>query len=118
MAIVLPSRSPSVARNGDTPGTLTDYRPAVSPFTQFKCLWEGCPAELHDLETLRKHIRKHRTRLEKPYPCRWTGCGTGKESRRALDLLGDKDEGSLKFDGMDTWDGHMEDHHVQELLAQ
>ncbi|KAK5989036.1 hypothetical protein PT974_10534 [Cladobotryum mycophilum] len=50
------------------------YRKLDAPFIAFLCEWEGCKAELHNLDTLRRHIyivHKHRGQIV----CRWGKCG-------------------------------------------
>lgn len=57
-------------------------------YIRFLCEWEGCPAELHNFETLRKHVlivhgdykqpRQHHPGLAKeqqePKTCKWASC--------------------------------------------
>lgn len=132
ISIVLPTRSPSVAQshssflhrqrmavpnhhNSNSSGGRggIDEAPfsALPPktFEALKCRWEGCPAELHNLETLWKHIRKHRTRLEKPYTCKWAGCAIGGD--------GGGGNGVLRFrtHDMEAWDRHMETEHLRSF---
>ncbi|OAT01240.1 C2H2 finger domain-containing protein, variant [Blastomyces dermatitidis ER-3] len=51
-----------------------------TPFHMYKCEWKGCDAQLHNLQTLRKHA----TRLHVPRdtkmeaPCLWAGCRDGR----------------------------------------
>jgi hypothetical protein len=48
---------------------------ALKPrFVRFLCEWKGCPAELHNLETLRRHIRIVHGGREHP-TCSWANCG-------------------------------------------
>lgn len=94
-AVIIPSRSPSIA---STPHVLSyadsqassgarrgrpkkgliavnNKHPSQPEYKVYKCRWEECPAELHNLETLKKHVRKHRTKHGKgPYPCLWANC--------------------------------------------
>lgn len=35
-------------------------QPSTLRHTIYKCGWKGCPSELHNLDTLRKHVYKHR----------------------------------------------------------
>ena len=72
----------------------------------YKCQWQKCPAKLHNLETLRKHIRLHREAYPVgPFPCLWSGCGTGK----AQD---DDPRQPLEFESETGWDRHMEGRHL------
>ena len=70
----------------------------------YKCQWKACPAKLHNLETLRKHIRLHRDGYPVgPFPCLWAGCGNAQE---------DGSRQSLEFETEIGWDRHMEGRHV------
>ncbi|KDN62189.1 hypothetical protein CSUB01_00894 [Colletotrichum sublineola] len=42
-------------------------------FNVFICEWKGCRAELHNFETLRKHVLVVHGRTE-PFACRWAQC--------------------------------------------
>ncbi|KAK8192119.1 hypothetical protein BKA81DRAFT_369322 [Phyllosticta paracitricarpa] len=48
----------------------------TAPYSVFKCQWEGCVAELHNMETLRKHVFKFHQAVNqhKKFPCFWEGC--------------------------------------------
>ncbi|KAK3951061.1 hypothetical protein QBC32DRAFT_170564 [Pseudoneurospora amorphoporcata] len=53
-------------------------------YIRFLCEWEGCPAELHNFETLRKHIlvvhgdykqsRQPAEEQQEPKTCKWASC--------------------------------------------
>lgn len=62
-AIEIASRSPSVA--------------AGPKFESFKCSWYNCKAELHNLDTLKKHVHKvHRKETVRgTLQCLWGNCG-------------------------------------------
>ncbi|TAQ87960.1 hypothetical protein B7494_g3729 [Chlorociboria aeruginascens] len=54
-----------------------DEVPVPEPkFNTFICEWKGCPAELHNLETLRSHIFSvhGRKQLSGVFPCLWANC--------------------------------------------
>lgn len=60
--------------------TSSSPKAAQRPYRTYKCEWKGCDAQLHNLQTLRKHV----TRLHIPkdnvigLSCLWAGCsGTG-----------------------------------------
>ncbi|KAI5306407.1 hypothetical protein KEM56_001038 [Ascosphaera pollenicola] len=70
-----PTRSKTATNN--TPADEPEpTRPAPPPpYRVFKCDWDGCGAELHNLETLRKHVsRLHVTRQRAT--CHWKDCQT------------------------------------------
>src|SRR3569833_458293 len=48
-------------------------------FIAFECAWAGCRAELHNMETLRRHVRVVHGASEE---CRWGPCGASPDSNR------------------------------------
>ncbi|KAF1911786.1 hypothetical protein BDU57DRAFT_598429, partial [Ampelomyces quisqualis] len=62
--IRIDSRSPSIANR-------------VIRYQSYKCKWQNCSAELHNLETLKKHVFKvHRNQtLRNTLDCLWDDCG-------------------------------------------
>lgn len=70
-----PQLSPQTA--APTPRELYD---SVQPkFIHYPCEWQGCKAILHNLETLRKHLRIVHWRPDEAqdaFCCRWGICGT------------------------------------------
>ena len=57
-----------------------DQDPLSAPkphFCVYKCLWRGCTAELHNLDTLSKHVSKIHCKpsLDGNYECLWATCG-------------------------------------------
>ena len=115
IAVVIPSRSPSVveSRPSQKPEILDRYSaiptPAPTPpssYKSFKCRWERCPAELHSLETLKKHIRKHRNHKggfnNGPVPCLWDDCASSERKR-------------LTFESEEAWLKHIEGVHVIDI---
>ena len=122
LAVVIPSRSPSIAgspsidphigsqparrgRPKKDPMIGSEGHPLSPEFKIFKCQWEECPAELHNLETLRKHVGKHRRMYSKgPYPCRWANCTRSKDSS--------SNGGNLVLKTDVEWDEHMAEKHV------
>lgn len=72
--VLINSRSPSVA----------SPRKAPVSYSVYKCQWENCAAELHNMETLRKHVFKfHYTQnINRKWPCYWGAC---QENERFID---------------------------------
>lgn len=75
----------------------------------YGCGWNDCPAELHNLATLRMHIFQiHGKRQKGMSSCLWKGCH------------GVEDELSLEpgvttrhtFENEDGWKNHMEEKHI------
>ncbi|KAL7823513.1 hypothetical protein V8C26DRAFT_386752 [Trichoderma gracile] len=50
------------------------YRSLQTSFVAFLCEWSGCKAELHNLDTLRRHVHVVHCRRAAPYVCRWGTC--------------------------------------------
>lgn len=108
IAVVIPSRSPSVAvvtpqasvqkgrpkkaeiRSED--GSMAS--PSSTPtYTMYPCDWEHCPAELHNVETLKKHVKKHRQAVDGVYPCLWADCS---DSSKPLSNNMQNEDGQIK----------------------
>ncbi|KAL7807320.1 hypothetical protein V8C44DRAFT_187767 [Trichoderma aethiopicum] len=66
------------------------YRSLQTPFVAFLCEWTGCRAELHNLDTLRRHIFVVHCR-KGPFTCRWAAC-----SQKPASECGYPDEASLQ----------------------
>ncbi|KAH6605045.1 stage v sporulation k [Trichoderma cornu-damae] len=49
------------------------YRSLETSFAAFLCEWKGCKAELHNLDTLRRHVSKVHCR-KTPFACQWGKC--------------------------------------------
>lgn len=84
IAVVVHSRSPSVivtprasakkSKPKKSEDLFDNTHSSTPPHTMYRCHWENCPAELHNLETLKKHVKKHRQAVDGVYPCLWAGC--------------------------------------------
>ena len=78
----------------------------------YKCRWNDCPYELHNLQTLRKHVYKHREQYgEGPIPCCWAECGTINlsENDAENELI------PLEFDNVSAWELHIDAKHLNIL---
>ena len=93
-------------------GKKTGFSPI---YKVYKCGWEGCKAELHNLETLQKHVRKvHCKRVDGgDIPCLWSQCGK-------LNLVHDEISGVEKrvhrpyvFSSEALWEAHMGKQHLE-----
>ncbi len=79
----------------------------------YKCRWSDCPYELHNLQTLRKHVHKHRESFaEGPFPCYWADCGTIN-----LDEVYEKEDEliRLEFDTDSAWHTHIDTKHLEAI---
>lgn len=120
IAVVIVTPSRSVNNDSREPDrslkAASKQRVQSSPaYKIYRCQWKGCKAELHNLETLRKHVRKlHRSKLNADgIPCLWTNC---EQTRRIYD----KQTRSKKevqyprtFSTSTLWDTHMDKHHLE-----
>ena len=135
IAVIIPSRSPSVvvvtpqvsakkgrpkkAENPSEGGS--NGSPSSAPtYTMYRCDWEHCPAELHNLETLKKHVKKHRRNVDGVYPCLWADCSDSSNpiSKNVQDEDGQYKR--LKFKTDAEWVTHVESNHLgteRELSA-
>ena len=89
--------------------------PSKPSYKVYRCLWEDCPAELHNLETLKKHVRKHRDRFgDGPFPCLWANCHDSKIPI-PKDTPDDEDRERLKFKSEASWYRHMDGRHLTTI---
>ncbi|KAI9775704.1 MAG: hypothetical protein M1835_005721 [Candelina submexicana] len=121
-AVVIPSRSPSTAsfnRNISKRTTAAGKfsQRSASMYQIYHCRWRNCKAELHNLETLRKHLRKiHRDRA--PHgglPCYWVNCGNiiNEKDRKTGQLR--KRVEALDFSSEASWNAHMDQEHLDAI---
>ncbi|KAF2842305.1 hypothetical protein M501DRAFT_1013657 [Patellaria atrata CBS 101060] len=83
----------------------------------YKCKWKGCTAELHNIETLRKHV--HKLHLKQAdhggFDCLWENCGRkvrlfDKQSAKHIE----KHE-YFDFPAPADWRVHIEQAHISPL---
>lgn len=60
------------------------YRKLKPQFVEFLCEWAGCKAELHNLDTLRRHVYAVHDRGDKR-TCGWGKCGSMEPAREFSD---------------------------------
>lgn len=120
IAVVIPSPSPSTTnpkpRRGRPPRkSSAQTSQQTSPiYRVYKCQWKNCPAELHNLETLKKHVLKHGDQYVAeggPFPCLWKGCGSISE-----DAEDDEDtkHQPLEFRSHEIWAKHIQRHIIDD----
>lgn len=109
IAVVIQSRSPSVAGSGSRHKGKIEVKvdDGARRYKTYKCGWERCPAELHNLETLRKHVRKHRNGLNGIFPCKWAGCGNSLPEAATREWL--------TYGNENWWDTHIETKHIRAV---
>ena len=129
IAVMIPSRLPSVAKTPNTESAKSGRRkkmpipsgryPSQPSYKVYECLWENCPAELHNLETLKKHVHKHRDKFEKaPFPCLWANCYDSNISvtKKSQDVgSSDCKRERLSFESGEAWEKHLERNHINAV---
>ncbi|KAI9645080.1 hypothetical protein NHQ30_005814 [Ciborinia camelliae] len=83
-------------------------------FLVYKCEWKKCPAQLHNLATLRMHLFKiHGKRENGTSSCLWKGC-TITQTVEEGDALSSDSVAILesKFKNEDDWRNHVEKEHI------
>lgn len=127
IAVVIPSRSPSVvlvspqtSAKKDRPKKAGDFsngtHASAPSYTMYRCRWENCPAELHNLETLKKHVRKHRQAVDDVYPCLWAECSDSSDPTSNDTQNKDGQHKRLKFKTDGEWVEHVESKHLRTGL--
>lgn len=98
-----PSYAPPKQRRNRQPKVVVEPKEPEVEFNVFKCEWEDCGAELHNIDTLRKHIVKihGKPTSENDYECAWLGCF--------------QEDEVTAFDDMTSWMEHMEKTHVKPM---
>ncbi|KAL9611590.1 MAG: hypothetical protein Q9167_003779 [Letrouitia subvulpina] len=113
IAVMVPSPSPSKPYQGSqqparaAASTKRSSQPSAPIHRVYKCHWKDCPAELHNLETLRKHVRRHRDAFDDPpYPCLWEGCRAGR-------TMNGEEPRPLEFQTDASWNEHLNGQHIE-----
>ncbi|KAK9446785.1 uncharacterized protein V1518DRAFT_130448 [Limtongia smithiae] len=94
----------------DTPRTrqMQKFLPPTRAYAIYRCEWQGCGAQLHNLATLQKHVHlihyHDPERIDERNLCRWTNC---------FDIAGRR----LKFDTEAAREEHVMHVHVEPLRA-
>ncbi|QSZ36048.1 hypothetical protein DSL72_007172 [Monilinia vaccinii-corymbosi] len=80
----------------------------------YKCEWKDCPAQLHNLATLRLHLFKnHKKRENETYSCFWKGCKAGTTAEGEDELAsGPELNTQYKCKDEDEWTSHVEKKHL------
>ncbi|PSN72743.1 hypothetical protein BS50DRAFT_513576 [Corynespora cassiicola Philippines] len=113
---------PSGLRNVNTgvnePIRIDSRSPSAAPrFQSFKCKWQNCQAELHNLETLKKHVLKvHRKETVRgTLECLWSSCG--KEVTQHDPMTGKMIERNepQSFRNEASWRQHIDGEHMAPL---
>lgn len=78
---------------------------AAPKYVPFLCEWAGCKAELQNVETLRRHVRKIHG-LAGPLVCQWGSCGRKIEEGQSL----------VAFSQDTEFHKHMDERHLQSFV--
>ncbi|KAH6615344.1 hypothetical protein C7974DRAFT_64537 [Boeremia exigua] len=114
---------PSTLRNvstGEDPILISSRSPSVANHAQyqsFKCKWQNCKAELHNLETLQLHVFKVHKKdpLRSTLECLWDGCGKHVTSFDPMSNMSLERHVPLAFAGETTWREHLQQSHFDPL---
>lgn len=116
-----PSSLRNVRTGAGEPIRIDSRSPSVSnriPKRQsYKCNWKNCVAELHNLETLRKHVFKLHSKVTTgdTLECLWGDCG--REGIRHDPTMNITTERQMphSFDLESDWRGHIQHKHFDPL---
>ncbi|CAO2650509.1 Nn.00g018010.m01.CDS01 [Neocucurbitaria sp. VM-36] len=102
--IQIDSRSPSVAAH-------------VAQYQSYQCKWQDCKADLHNLETLKKHVFKvHRKITDRnTLQCLWDDCGKEVANHGPMTNVMIERHTPYSFDLESNWRNHIEQSHIRPL---
>lgn len=112
-----PARSSAKKKEEET---VTEMRP--SGFKVFRCRWKLCPAELHNFETLHRHVVKAHCKLASygGYPCHWAGCSRAPTKEMKKAAAANRGPGKAvasritwDFDTPQQWETHVLGSHLE-----
>lgn len=101
-----PKRRRTDAANAFTPSN------APKKFLVFHCKWEGCDAELHNLELLKRHLMAtHRTKSphDNRFTCSWLQCARP-PTRKQKSMEGGQISMRYDFASEEEWQAHVDGH--------
>jgi hypothetical protein len=103
--IMIHSRSPSIANK-------------VPQYQSFRCKWQNCKAELHNFETLKRHVHKiHRKEtLGGILKCLWGDCGREVTSVEQKTNISVEKQKPFTFSEDNKWREHLDNKHFSPML--
>ncbi|KAI8936372.1 hypothetical protein NX059_006784 [Plenodomus lindquistii] len=116
-----PSSLRHVSGDGDLPIRIDSRSPSVPnrvPRLQsYKCHWQRCEAELHNLETLKKHVFKvHRKETaQHTLECSWDDCGKQVTSHDPMTNMMIEQHAPRFFNRESDWRQHIQESHFDPL---
>lgn len=104
----------NVNSGGGEPISIDSRSPSVVNRIQhqsFKCKWQGCTANLHNLDTLKKHVFKTHSKHSphNNFECLWDSCSKEAVSSDATTNT------RLEFGAEHLWHNHMQQNHFDPL---
>ncbi|KAL1792161.1 hypothetical protein ACET3X_009912 [Alternaria dauci] len=105
--IRISSRSPSVAIS-------------LPRYQSYKCKWQHCQADLHNLETLQKHVYKvHRKETaHNTLECLWDDCSKEVTNYDPMTNMSIERHRPYSFDLESNWRDHVQQAHISPLSWQ
>jgi len=102
--IRIDSRSPSVTKRAPR-------------YQSYRCEWQDCKAELHNLETLKKHVHKvhGKENTEGALECLWGDCARHIASHDAMTNIRVEQHEPKPFRSAINWQEHLEQTHFSPL---
>jgi hypothetical protein len=118
-----PSTLRNVRAGNDEPIRIDSRSPSISRAPQqqsFKCEWHNCKAELHNLETLQKHVFKvhNKETLRNTRECLWGDCGKEVTSFDPMSNMSLERHTPLAFETEIVWRRHIQQNHIDPLAWQ
>lgn len=107
--------------SGDEPIRIDSRSPSVATrapqYRSFKCRWQNCKAELHNLETLKLHVFKihKKENLRNTLDCLWNDCGKEATSFDAMSNTSIELNLPHAFESEKAWRGHIQQNHFDPL---
>ncbi|KAF7928138.1 uncharacterized protein EAE97_009936 [Botrytis byssoidea] len=97
------------------PSPEVDLEPLNPNFLVYGCEWDKCPAELHNLATLKMHLFKvHGKRENGKFRCLWKGCAAAAQHTESVNSLALKSaiRKPREFEDGNKWKRHVEKKHI------
>ncbi|KAL1653496.1 hypothetical protein SLS61_004006 [Didymella pomorum] len=118
-----PSTLRNVRAGNDEPIRIDSRSLSVSRAPQhqsFKCEWQNCKAELHNLETLQKHVFKvhNKETLRDTRECLWGNCGKEVASFDPMSNMSLERHAPFAFGAQNAWRQHIQQNHIDPLAWQ
>lgn len=116
-----PSGLHNVNTGGEEPIRIDSRSPSVAnrttQYQSFKCKWQNCKVDLHNLETLKKHVFKvHRKEtLRNTLECLWDECGREVTSFDPMTNTSLERHTPHAFEFESVWRDHIQQNHFDPL---